>query len=74
MRNAVTFYTSLCALGVMMALVGMTFFAVQSLSSGTTIVNGSIVFAVLGAVLTSFASKRLTTIYHLAPELFDTDR
>lgn len=56
-----------------MALVGMTFFAIQSLSSGTTIVNGSVVFAVLGAVLTSFASKRLTTIYHLAPEIFDTE-
>lgn len=72
MRNAATFYTALCALGVIMVLVGMTFFAVQSLSSGTTIVNGSVVFAVLGAVLTSFASKRLTTIYHLAPEIFDS--
>ena len=72
MRNAATFYTALCALGVIMALVGMTFFAIQSLSSGITIVNGSVVFAVLGVVLTSFASKRLTTIYHLAPEIFDS--
>ena len=72
MKNAVTFYTALCALGVIMALVGMTFFAVQSLSSGTTVINSSVVFAVLGIVLTSFASKRLTTIYHLAPEIFDT--